>query len=70
MRWSELNTPGCYLLTRVGDLLRVTEETLRQRSEQPGLRGSTRLARLSDDPHEVLPILRDIAGVSGYFVNF
>lgn len=73
MEWHEIDRPGCYLFLRWGDLLRIPEEGLTA-GRAPAIaidtQSSRRVARISNDPAEALSVLRRIAALHGYWVNF
>jgi hypothetical protein len=69
LRPSEIDKPGCYLVTGTGRLLRITEETLPWHALNP-LPSSAWVARLSENPTETITRLRQVADANGYFVNF
>lgn len=70
MPWSDVSTPGCYLVTQTGRLLRVTPDSLRATIKPDGVTARSWVARISNNPEEPLAVLRDLASAGGYFVTF
>jgi hypothetical protein len=73
LSWNEIDRPGCYLIIRTGDLVRVSSEGVAQ-GHSPLIKMTsneeTRVARLSESPSTPISSLRATAADSDYFVNF
>jgi hypothetical protein len=69
MENKDITVPGCYLVTSIGRLMRITKETLPW-YQFNDFYPRFWVARLSDDPDESIARLRQIANQQGFFVNF
>ena len=73
LAWTAIGRPGSYLLVDGGNLVRIPQEAL-----GPGrtplftvvAKRDVHVVKLSDDPNEAIPVLRNLAAEQGYSVNF
>lgn len=70
MKWGTVRTPGCYLVTETGRLVRMTLDAIYDPDVLLSLAPSTWMARLSENPQDPTVVLRRHAAAHGYFVNF
>lgn len=66
--WDDIRSPGCYLHLATGLLARMYAEDLARRPQRLGGTGGC-CVRLSPNPGESMPQLREIAAKHGLEVN-